>query len=437
MSFKHSVQRPVGRRTFLQGLSAATLGALARRGFYPNLSATTTSDVYVVRDISAPAPYSADAVPGQADLPIKQYLPLVFSGPSNRHPGVESLLALLGRNGIKFYRHGATDALSGPGGLIASDDVVLIKVNGQWKYRGATNSDVVRGVIQRILDHPGGFTGEVVIFENGQGRGSLHCDQSGGYPDGSVQANAENPAHSFAYLANTVFQASGRVSAFLLDPIRSTLISDIDDHTTNGYRRFNPHPTSQSWNISYPCFTTAGGHRVELKAGLWTGAGHDPNKLKLINMPVLKTHGGCGVTGALKLFYGVVSMTYSFGGYHYGDIGKVLGQMMAHVRAPDLNIMDCIWISQGALGGYPVSATWRQNTLLAGLDPVALDYWASKNVMYPVSHSANHNPDDPSHYTDSNLSQYLDQAVAEINSAGGLRGQLVTRQESAIAVHYA
>ncbi len=212
------------------------------------------------------------------------------------------------------------------------------------------------------------------------------------------------------------------------------------NHTANGYRKLNPHPErGQAWNISYPCFTSARGHRVELAKGLWNSQtqSYDANRLKLINVPVLKTHGGCGVTGALKLFYGVLSQSFNFSGYHYTQIGTVLGEMMAHVRAPDLNIMDCIWISQGQLAGYPASATSRQNTLVAGLDPVALDYWAGKNILYGYDHNANHNPDDPSKYTDSCFSQYLDQAVAEINGCGGLRGQAVTREDSAIAVYSA
>ncbi|NIS67252.1 MAG: hypothetical protein GTO05_19210, partial [Gemmatimonadales bacterium] len=73
--------------------------------------------------------------------------------------------------------------MSGRKGLIAADDVVLIKVNAQWKYRGCTNSDVVRGLIQRVLDHPDGFAGEVVLIENGQGWGSFGCDTTTRYPD--------------------------------------------------------------------------------------------------------------------------------------------------------------------------------------------------------------------------------------------------------------
>lgn len=64
----------------------------------------------------------------------------------------------MGMKGLKFYRSDQYSFLSGPLGLIECDDVVLIKVNAQWKYRGCTNSDLVRGLIQRILDHPDGFT---------------------------------------------------------------------------------------------------------------------------------------------------------------------------------------------------------------------------------------------------------------------------------------
>jgi hypothetical protein len=74
----------------------------------------------------------------------------------------------MGRVGLKFYRSEAQRVDSGPDGIIGADDVVLIKVNAQWECRGMTNTDVVRGVIRRILDHPDGFIGEVVIVEQAQ-----------------------------------------------------------------------------------------------------------------------------------------------------------------------------------------------------------------------------------------------------------------------------
>ena len=402
----------IKRRQFLLTLFGSILGTITGRHFTGEgrAHAQSTGPIYL------PVIYGeSSSVYGVRDIPVPDF----SSG--NYHPGVENLLALMGQNDLKFYKHSVEDDLSGPKGLIAADDVVLLKVNAQWKHRGCTNTDVLRGLIQRILDHPAGFNGEVVIFENGQGRGSLDSNQD--YDgDTSVAANAENPAHTFNYLVNTVFSGQP-VSSFLLDPIRSTLLSDTD-HTKNGYRRINPHPDRQSWYISYPCFTTTGGHRVELAKGLWTGSGYAQN-LKLINVPVLKTHAGCGVTGALKLFYGVLSMQYRDGGYHYDHIGEVLGEMFAHVKPPDLNIMDAIWVSYSSLRGYPASTTSRQNILLASIDPVALDYWASKNVLYPINNNPNHHPDMPDQYTDSNLAQYLSEAGTEINACGPIGGQPV------------
>ena len=72
----------------------------------------------------------------------------VVSG--NRHIGVDTLLELMGQSGLKFFRTSVPGALNGTNGLIAAADVVLIKVNAQWKYRGCTNSDLVHGLASLI-----------------------------------------------------------------------------------------------------------------------------------------------------------------------------------------------------------------------------------------------------------------------------------------------
>ena len=58
------------------------------------------------------------------------------------------------REGTPFYavRNGTPST-----GLIAKDDVVIIKVNSQWDERGGTNTDLVKALIQAIVDHPDGF----------------------------------------------------------------------------------------------------------------------------------------------------------------------------------------------------------------------------------------------------------------------------------------
>jgi uncharacterized protein (DUF362 family) len=329
---------------------------------------------------------------------------LPFTGGGNSHAGVEALLTLLGGQGLKFLRSNQISELAGPEGMIAADDVVLIKVNAQWKYRGCTNSDVVRGLIQRVLEHPDGFSGEVVIVENGQGRGSLNCDTSSSYNNDEVHANAVNEKHSFLYLVEHVF-IDPRVSAFGLDPIRSTFI-DADDHQTNGYRRYE--------NVSYPCFTSAGGRRVELREGVWTGSEYRQN-LKLINVPVLKHHGTSELTAALKHMYGLVSMNDGNKSFrHYDGLGETCGKMMVSVRTPALNIVDAIWVSHKALSGYPASSTHEAKVLLASQDPVALDYWAAKAVLYPIDQNSSHHPDNQS------IRRWLAAAETIINQRGGL-----------------
>lgn len=305
----------------------------------------------------------------------------------NHHTGIDTLLHLMGAKNLKFYRTSRADPLGSPRGMIASNDVVLIKVNAQWKYRGCTNSDVIRGLIQSILDHPDGFTGEVVLIENGQGWGSLRCDTTTRYADSSVQANANNRRHSFEYLVDRIFDEP-RVSSYLFDPIRRERL-ERDDHTTDGYRILD--------NVSYPCFTTAGGHHVELREGIWTGSRYTQN-LKLINVPVLKHHdiGGSEITASLKHMYGVLSMEDGRYDYrHYDGLGETCGNMFARVRAPVLNIIDAIWVSQSSLSGYPKEATTRVNQLVAGQDPVALDYWAAKHILYPIDQVHRHHPDYP------------------------------------------
>jgi uncharacterized protein (DUF362 family) len=381
-------QKEISRRGFLKGtLAGIFLSIFSPFIRFAKSAANPKSPLFLIKGIP------------------KQ--PFYGGGGSNYHAGVDHLLQLMGDNGLKFYRSAQETALKGPSGMIEPNDVVLIKVNAQWKYRGCTNSDLIRGFIQRILDHPDGFNGEVVIFENGQGSGNLNCDREGsGYPDTNIHANANDENQSFLYLVNTVFN-NPRVSAFLLDPIRATFIG-ATDHSTNGYRIYE--------NVSYPCFTTTGGHRVELREGVWNGNSYSQN-LKLINVPVLKYHdtGGSEITSSLKHYYGIVSMSDGQSGFrHYGGLGETCGKMMVSVRTPVLNIVDATWVSYSSLAGYPASTTFRANQILASQDPVALDYWAAKYIMYPISQNPRHLP------TFSGIDQWLTTARDTINGDGGL-----------------
>jgi len=354
-----------------------------------------------------------------------------------RHIGVDALLHQLSLHGEKLYKSSQDGVLCDPNGLIAANDVVILKVNAQWKCRGGTNTDLLRGLIHRILQHPDGFHGEVVIFENGQGRPAafdgVHCDidktEYKPFPEllGKVQVNAEQQdVTTIDYLVRTVF-AGKPVSAFLMDPHAGAFIAD-GDHATNGYRRVG---TLGTQCISYPCFTTAGGNRIELRNGRWTGFDYAQN-LKLIHCAVLKDHSGdIGMTGALKIVYGTLSMQDGTSAKrHYADLGSQCARMWTEVRSPDLSILDCLWVSYGATAvngqpvsgciGYPPEITSRQNILLAGHDPVAIDYYASKHILLPLGgeNAANHDPD-----RNPRLVNVYRQAQETINASGGVRGR--------------
>jgi hypothetical protein len=342
-----------------------------------------------------------------------------------RHVGVDTLLGLLAGYGLKLYRTGLPHPWGGPAGIIEAGDVVVVKVNCQWKCRGTTNTDVVRGLVHRILAHPDGFAGEVMIIENGQGRGAFDGMAGGGSYDSwpvvahTVHVNAEDETLlTVDQLVHAVF-AGQPVSSYLLDPIRSTFISS-SEHIRDGYRTVSPPAgSSPATPVSYPCFTTPGGRRIELREGRWTGSGHADN-VKLINIPVLKHHDGSGVTGCLKHVYGMVSMSDGCSPQrHYTEIGSQCGKFWSLVRTPDLNLVDCIWVSQDSLTGYPPETTSRRNVLLAGLDPVALDYYASKHVLLPLggSYAAQHDPD-----RFSGLAGMLSGAQGFINANGGIAG---------------
>ena len=365
-----------------------------------------------------------------------------------RHVGLESMLHLLSANGTRFYKTRASGALNGSDGLIAADDVVVLKVNAQWKCRGGTNTDMLRGLIHRILRHPDGFRGEVVIFENGQNRPAafdgIHPDSNKTeyrpFPEleGKVRVNAEEQELlTIDYLTGTVF-AGNPVSSFLMDPYSKVFIA-ADDHVTNGYRRIGEPGTPC---ISYPCFTTARGNRIEFKEGRWTGSGYARN-LKLIHCAILKDHSGdIGMTGALKIVYGTLSMSDGTSARrHYQDLGSQCARMWTEVRVPDLNILDCIWVSFGSMTvgkdyvsgciGYPPEITSRQNILLAGHDPVALDYHANKHILLPLggNSAGSHDPDN-----NSRLVSVYTQAQEVINAAGGIRGRKVRTGDDQIRV---
>ncbi len=304
----------------------------------------------------------------------------VVNGRSMAH--ISNLINLMGSQGLLFYESSASGVNQGPLGLIAANDVILIKINSQWDARGGTNTDLLRELIQAIIDHPNGFRGEIIVADNGQSFGDMDWDS----------ANAENTSQSVQDVVN-IFSSQYRVSTYDWQSIYSVRVNEyLNGDMTDGYWLNDTADPETGINVSYPKFQSAYGTYISFKHGIWNGASYE-DRLKIINLPILKSHRIYGVTAATKHYMGVQSEGTNGGlANGHAQIGEGgMGTLLAETRYPILNILDAIWINAnpypsvmcGPYTGY-IYAT-RVNIIMASLDPVALDYWASKNVLIPTA----------------------------------------------------
>jgi hypothetical protein len=301
----------------------------------------------------------------------------VVNGRANAH--VNELIDSMGSNGLLFYKSDTTGENQGPDGLFANNDVILIKINEEWPYRGGTNTDILKELIQALVDHPDGFIGEIVVADNGQWQGSMDWSES----------NAENHGQSTQDVAN-MFSQDFDVSTYTWIPIRGTRVDEYSEgDLTDGYILYDDPDPETGIYVSYPKFRTQFGTYISFKNGVWNGTGYE-KRLKVINMPVLKSHSNYGVTASLKHYMGVQSQGEGQAGLANGHSTIAtggMGTLMVETGLPMLNIIDAVWVNanpppfSGMGPSTPYNQATRVNVLMASTDPVALDYWASKHVL--------------------------------------------------------
>lgn len=305
--------------------------------------------------------------------------------PNASEHGVDTLIDVMDGNGQDFFKSSRVGEAAGPGGIIGNDDVVLIKVNGEWRYRGGTNTDVVKGLINAIVHHPDGFTGEVVIVENGQWDSYMDNRPDNQNPS---SCNAEDRTQSFNDVAK-MFAGSHRVSVYDWTAVQTLSVEEFGSgDMRDGYCYV---PEIQE---GYPKFTTAYGTRVSLRHGVFNGSGYENARLKFLNVPVLKDHGGPGVTCCVKHFMGVQDLWKGTQEAPHTPMVTegIFGKVMLVARYPDLNIADAIWVTPAGGPDGPYEKAVRVNKLLASKDPIALDCYAGKNILMPVSGNSRHDP---------------------------------------------
>ncbi len=360
--------------------------------------------------LEAPASYRAELfhAAGCAENPV-----------GDRFVCLEDLFALMGRQGLKIYRSTTVTPLSGPDGIVAPADVVVIKINYQWAERGGTNVDLLRGLVRVLVSHPDGFTGEIIVAENAQFAAVGNFDRASN--------NAQDPALS-PHDVVVHFQDLGyAVAQFDWTAVRGAEVAEYSaGDLADGYVLY-PYDAGLHGRISYPKFRTAYGTYVSLRDGIWNpgSATYDRERLKLVNVPVLKSHHAVyGVTGCVKDFMGVVTDslgTGSHSGIRYGILGALLGE----IRPPDLNLLDAIWVNGNPYSGpsTPYAGATRRNELVASRDPVAADIWSTRNILVPAFLANGYSPPWPAPSADpddpaSAFRVYLDQSMSRILAAG-------------------
>ncbi len=337
----------------------------------------------------------------------------------DRFPGLDTMMGLMGENGFKFHQSATVGATSGPDGIIAADDVVVIKINYQWGDRGGSNVDVLTGLMRWIVDHPDTFTGEIVVCENSQFNPINGFDRS----NNNAQDHGYSPHDAVVHFAGLGYN----VSHFDWTIHRYTSVEEFDaGDFDDGYIVYDQHPDFTG-RISYPKFTSDSGTRISLKHGIWhnPSSSYDRDKLKFINLPVLKSHAATyGATVCVKHYMGVVTRELSTNS-HSRILNGLLGDLQAEIQMADLNLLDCIWINANPNSGPSTSysGATRRDMLVAGLDPVAIDIWAVKNILIPAFIENGYSPpwpypsadpDDPN----SSFRTYLDNSMNYLLAAG-------------------
>lgn len=335
------------------------------------------------------------------------------------------------------------DMMGGISKFIGTRDIVIIKPNVQWWNQGAPNLLSIKALVDMIMNQSAGFHGEVVIAENIHGGAApwhhggwaklfdRNADVRGLRHYNGLSAHLKNKyGKQFSIChwidvkdgGRRVFGPNDGTGYVYCDGTGGVPLLELDNGASDEDRR--------SVIMTYPIFKTDKGTVIDYKHGAWEKGAYTRQPLRFINVAALNHHSSyCGATSAVKNYLGINDLSggpdphhggkltdkyYNFHSFPFnkwaagpvsGMIGAEVGVFMNTIRKADLNITTTEWVGLASRTETPVS---RIKAVLASTDPVALDYHATKYLLYPNSKLRFHNPDDDV----SPLHQYL-QACAE------------------------
>jgi len=292
--------------------------------------------------------------------------------------------------------------------IISLGDRVALKVNLVGPYLGE-RGEKGRGIITdpRIVRYVAGLVREII----GDGA-SLKVVDAVMYADPNPSLKVAKTSFYWAKLERTGdnsvdekdfcydFDADG-----ILDGGSQAELINLDSIGADGRQLFEINmPDGDSVRVSFPKF-----FRTREQAA----RSDSPEEYSdvFIGLPILKSHGIEGITGALKLHYGIRSRygmpgdpgRYGHSGMYYDEKGnhnvaKLTQYLCAMhlVRSYDFCIMDCLTANRKGptlpVGGISYLPTADQKTdyiiagaMMASLDPVALDTAEAALAGYEIA----------------------------------------------------
>jgi hypothetical protein len=333
------------------------------------------------------------------------------------------------------------DLMGGIERIIGTDDIVIIKPNVQWWNQGVPNLSALKVFVDLIMNgHNGGFNGEVVVAENcHRGACPEEALHSGWAPIFSRNSDLDQ-INNYNDLGKHLKKKYGDKFSIChwidIDKGGKRVFSPVNGcgyvycDGTGGVPLISMDNGAQGDDfreviMTYPIFKTDNGTVIDFKNGIWEKGAYTGHPLKFINVTALNHHSAyCGATSAIKNYLGISDLSggpdphkngkltnkyYNFHSFPFnkwspgpepGMIGAEIGMFLNTIRKADLNITTAEWIGLSSRTEPPVA---RTKTVLASTDPVALDFHATKYLLYPNSKISVHNPDD----TRSPLYRYL------------------------------
>ncbi|MEE9441437.1 MAG: DUF362 domain-containing protein [candidate division Zixibacteria bacterium] len=299
-------------------------------------------------------------------------------------PATDTLFRLMEADGFEFYKTSTT-----PNGLVASNEIVIIKGSYQWPSFNSSNNDRLKGIIRKIISHPDGFTGAIIVCDN---------TQDLGYQLGHDNNNSDDENQSVtdvisAFSIKGYNVSSNRWNTFWDEEAYEYSVGDYNDGFVY----------DDQTKVSYPKFYSSdAGCYISLKYGIWdiSTSTYDRERMCLINFPVLKSHFWAGATIAVKNWVGVMTTAYAdmrYGGFNEMHDDYLFGKyaLTAKIMAetyPDLTIADAKLTSPE--GPFYLTESVQTDVIAASTDPVALSWYLAKYVLTPVAHNyGNTDPD--------------------------------------------